>query len=466
MNEPIQRWLRGDGLTLAPAQRVSHTYVIGQPGMGKSFALESWAMQDIRAGRGVGVIDVHGDLFRNLVSRLALLAQTDPSLAERVVIIDPSDPTWTVGFNPLEPIPGVSRARQAWFLTDAIVKIWQIDPSESPRMLRLLSHTFLALSEHHLSLVDLPPFLCDSVWRGQLLQRTRDPALASYFQHEFPRSESAIQQWTTPVLNKVGPLIFDPDVRLMLGARSTIHFRQILDHERILLVNLSKGLLSEGNSALLGAFLMAQLQQAALSRADSGLRRPFYLYLDEFQNYTTDHIKDVLSESRKYSLSLVLAHQYLDQLPDDLRGAVLNTTGTLACFRVGHADASVLAKEIFPLDFLSNARADPRLRGWGRFLSPLIGEDGRSGTAEALAALLTNLKERQFWAKRRGPHRPVKQRTLEMPVPSPSHVLAQARQQLRATAGTRYGMLKTEARKQAKQRIHDQPQATRHYEKA
>src|SRR5207253_475749 len=142
-------------------------------------------------------------------------------------------------------------------------------------------------------------------------------------------------------------------------------FRKILDGNRVLLVNLTKGILGEGNSAMLGAFIVAHLQQAALSRADTRKREPFYLYLDEFQNYTTDNIKDILAESRKYGLSLILAHQYLKQLAGDLQAAVLNTAGTLACFRVGYQDASLLAREIFPPEFLRQPKQTMRFQRLG-----------------------------------------------------------------------------------------------------
>jgi hypothetical protein len=466
MNELVARWLVGDGMTLAASQRTTHAYVIGQPGTGKSFAMESWAMQDIRQGRGVGVMDVHGDVFYNMLARVALRAQIQPQLAERVVVIDPSNPIWTVGFNPLEAMPGVSPERLSSFLADVIVKIWKINPAESPRMMWLLTHTFQALAECGLSLLELPRFLSDRAWRISLLQHGRSRQVTDYFGYEFPKSDSAVPQWITPVLNKIGPLIHDPEIRLMLSGRSTFTFRKILDGELVLLVNLSKGMLTEGNSALLGAFFTAHLQQAALARAKTRLRRPFYLYLDEFQNYTTDNIKDVLSESRKYALSLTLAHQYLDQLSADLRGAVLNTTGTIACFRVGHADAAALAKEIFPPDFLSRYQPEQHLRGWGRFLSPFVEMDSSVAAQEALITLLTSLKMREFWVKRRGPYRPIKQRSLDMPVPTQSRELYGAVKQLLSISGARYGRLKTDAQKEQHEQHSTRAESTTSYEKA
>jgi hypothetical protein len=441
-------WRSGRGVELAEAQRATHTYIIGHPGVGKSRSIESAVMQDVAARRGLAVIDPHGELYDHLLLRISRLAATDPSVAERVVLFNPSDPVWTVGFNPLAPIPGVSMERLAWFLTDVIVKIWKIDASSAPRMVRLLTFTFLVLAECGLSLVELPRFLCDFSYRQLLVSRTKHQAAAEYFQFEFPTNPPSVHQWVTPVLNKIGPLIFDPDVRLMLSAGSIINMRRILDENRILLVNLSKGVLGEGNSNLLGAFIVAHLQQAALARANGNKRNLFFLYLDEFQNYTTDNIEDILSESRKYGLSLVLAHQYLDQLANDMRAAVLNTGGIIISFRVGYQDASVLAREIFPPGFLREMHQDLRFLRLGGFPLAYIQERNEAVGHDLAAALLTQLKSREFWIKQRGPRLPVKQRSLEMPDPPHDKDSLDARKMLLDSSGSLYGRRKSEVRKE------------------
>ncbi len=463
----LTRWLNDEGLHLSVAQRATHTHVIGQPGTGKSRALESWIIQDIAAGRGVGVLDPHGDLYQNLVFIIAEMAVQQPKLAERVILLDPNQPLWTVGFNPLEPIRGISQERLAWFLTDVIIKIWKIDAASAPRMLRLLTYTFLTLSEFRSSLVDLPRFLTDEDWRDNLVARTKHREVVDYFRYEFPTTPAAIQQWITPVLNKIGPLIFDPDVRLMLAAGSTINFRKIIDQKSVLLVNLAKGILGEGSSALLGAFIMAHLQQAALSRADSRQREPFFLYLDEFQSYTTDNIKDILAESRKYGLSLVLAHQYLNQLAEDLRGAVLNTAGTVACFRLGYHDAALLAREIFPPGVLQRSRFELKFARAGRYRMPYFREKKEELSHEALGAFLTQLRPREFWTKRRGAYEPVKQRTLDMPEPPLSPELFRLRKELVESSGQRYGRLKAQVREELKrERGNGHQHSTSYYEPA
>jgi|GEM_PF-982169 len=432
-------------VVLNPGARATHTIVIGQPGTGKSRALESWIMQDIKSGQGVGVIDPHGQLFDHILSRVAQLAEEDPSLAERVVIIDPLDKNYTVGFNPLEAIQGISSERLALFLTDVAIKIWSIDTSETPRMTQLLTYTFLALAELGLRIADFPRFLQDADWREELLARVTHPEVVSYFRFQFPKSTGGIQQWIAPALSRVGKLLLDNDLRLIFSAGSTINFRAMLDDGLILLVNLSKGHLTEGSSELLGAFIVAHLQKAALARLEDGVR-PFYLYLDEFQNYTTDNIKDILSETRKFGLPLVLAHQYLSQLSPTILNAVKNTTGTIASFRVGHDDAEWLSKELFPPGSVEVAPTDLKFKRIGRFsLFPFPQEESESLNHEERAALLTQLDNREFWVKRRGSYAPSMQRTFEMPVLK-SEALFKARVQLRDISGKRYGRLKEQVK--------------------
>ena len=432
---------------LPTAARATHTYIVGLPGVGKSKAIESFVLQDVLAGRGVGVIDPHGDLFRHLTHHLAACLGRYPEIARRLIIVDPCQPKWTVGLNPLLAVEGLSPERLSLFLTDVVVKIWRLDAVSAPRLVWLLTNSFLALSGLGLSLLDLPRFLLERDFREALLPRLPHEGVRSYFRFEFPKSDGAVHQWVTPVLNKMSGLLFDPEVRLMLAGRPTFNFRQVLDQQLVLLVNLPKGILGEGLSALLGAFIVAHLQKAALARADSQTRQPYYLYLDEFQNYTTDNIQDILTESRKYGLSLTLAHQYLDQLPSDLRSAVLNTTGTILCFRVGYHDAYRLAKEIFPgPDFLTRIEKEVKLRRLGRMPFPMVEEREEPLGWEGLALQIANLPQREFWVRRRGPYEPLQQRTLELPDPPATPALAEDLAALLDAAGQRYGRLKSDAR--------------------
>jgi len=434
----------GHGL-LTNRARATHTWVIGQPGTGKSRALESWILQDILAGRGVGVIDPHGDLFDHLLARVAQLAERQPEMAERVVIIDPCDPDWAVGFNPLQPVDGLAEERVAWFLTDVVLKIWQVDSTAAPRMVWLLVNSFLALSELGLTLADMPRFLRDTAWRESLLIRVTNAQAQAYFRRDFPRSEAAINQWVQPVINKIGAFTFDPDVRAIVGQpRSTISFRQILDRQLVVLVNLPKGVMGEENSRLLAAFLVAQFQKAALSRADVRAREPFYLYLDEFQNYTTDNIQEVLSESRKYALSLVMAHQYLAQLNANLRTAVLNTAGTIISFRVGYHDALELAREMFPIP-VSVTHKELHFIPTGGWPIPYFREKREAVTIAEVAALFTQLQPRTFWVKKRGEPWPTQQRSLTVSDPPSNPEIREAMAGLRALSASHYGRAKAQA---------------------
>ncbi|MDK2981131.1 MAG: hypothetical protein PWQ55_1478 [Chloroflexota bacterium] len=429
MND-FTNWLMGHNeIALSDQQRATHTYVIGQSGTGKSRALESWILQDIAAGHGVGVIDPHGELYQHLVARLA----AHPKVWPRVILFDPLDADWTVGFNPLERVGGTASERLASTMTDVTLKVWRIDSASAPRMVWLLSNTFLALVELNLTLLDLPRFLLDADYREGLIARITQPAVRQYFENEFPKTERGSLQWVTPVLNKLGNLLFDPDIRLIFGSQNTFDFRRAMDERLIFLAHLPKGILGEGSSALLAAFLVAHIQRSALSRADCQRRPPFYLYLDEFQNYTTGNIIDILSESRKYALSLTLAHQFLDQLPNELCQAVLNTSGTMACFRVGYHDARSLAKEIFPSpDFQYRVQLRASLS------IPYIQQIGWEG----LALELANLQPRQFWYRRRGPYIPIKQHTYSMPDPVYTRALKDQIKALRDCSGSLYGRRK------------------------
>ncbi len=408
-------------------------------------------MQDIEAGHGVGVIDPHGDLFRNLLIRLSFR----PQVWERIVIIDPCDPDWVTTFNPLEAVSDYSQERLSLFLTDIIGKIWKLDLASAPRTMWLLSNTFLALSNLNLTMLHLPRFLLDREYRENLIPRLTNPSALSFFRYEYPNTVSSAHQWASPVLNKIGNLIFDPDISLMLAGKSRISFREILDRQLILLVNLPKGIIGEGVSALMGAFIVAHLQKAGLTRANSNNRIPFYLYLDEFQNYTTDNIKDILSESRKYSLSMTLVHQYLEQLTPDIRNALLNTAGAIACFRVGYQDGYQLAKEIFPSqDFHKSVIKGKMFIPYASLIQRFIGQKDSSGWV-GLTESLSGLRFREFWFKQRGFQRPTKQKTLDMALPRMTNEIQRSIRSLIATSGNLYSRSKSLVRQEIALFNHD-----------
>jgi len=431
-----------------PIERQTHTYVIGQPGTGKSRLLESWIMQDILAGNGLCVIDPHGDLFQALLRQIALL----PQVWKKVVIIDPCDQEWAVNINPLTTFPGIPTERIAAFLTDILLKIWKTNATEAPRMTWLMINSFIALSELSLTLPDLPAFLLDREYRERLLPGMKNSNALFYFQHEYPGTVSSANQWAAPLLNKLGGILFDPDICPLFVAGTALNFRKLIDDRNIILVNISKGTLGENTSALLGAFIVAQLQKAALSRSDQSHRSPFYLYLDEFQNYTTDNIQDILSESRKYALSLILANQYLDQLSPEIRAAILNTAGTLVSFRIGYADAREMSRLIFPSLEASRTISTgySPLPGTSRLFSLFDRVLQPGGTQEKTISQLTDLYDREFWARSRREKEQVRCKSFTMQDGQNSSDIEARVKTLRMASGRHFGYPKGKARSTGK----------------
>ena len=442
-------------MILGQRVRSTHTYVIGATGAGKSRAMETWILQDARRGRGFGVIDPAGDLFSHSLSRLAILLAGKPDLLERVVIVNPLDPQWMVGFNPLEILPGEVPERKAKFLADVITKVWRADPLIVTRMRRLMYHTFLALMGLGLTLLELPDFLVDEDFRGPLLANLEDKELERYWAKEFPKSFRDRTVWMQSTLNRLGDLVTDPDIRLMVGQlKSTINFRETMDRGLILLVNTPKGILGEQNTYLLDAFFLAQIQQAAMSRADmpESRRNPFYLYLDEFQNYTTEGIHEILAESRKYGLSLIVAHQFLGQLRDVpvLKEAILNTVGNTVCFQVGPEDAAELAPIIFNPDLNTVKDRQLQFHNLGGVPIPHFRKTYRPllEVREALSQKLKELDPRYFWYKRRGVGKPRHFRSLDASDPILCEADQERLRQLIEMAGRKYARLKGEVKRE------------------
>ena len=431
------------GTIMRSSQRQTHVHIIGQPGTGKSRLIESWFIQDVLTGNGTGIIDPHGDLFNHLIARIA----TYPQVWNRVIIINPCDPKWAVPINPLVTTGGNATARMAWFLTDIILKIWSLKMSEAPRMAWMMGNTFSALAELNLPLTFLPRFLLDIDYRDKQILKIRNNETRSYFENEFPQTANNVRQWAGPLLNKMGEFLYDPDIRCLLCGTSSLDFRQVMDDGCILLVNIPKGILGENASALLGAFIVAQMQKAALARANNPSRKPFYLYLDEFQNYTTDNITDILSEARKYALSLIIANQYLSQLSPDIREAVLNTAGTLVSFRIGYNDAGKLARHIFPSpDFLESKKIAFNLKGSGLLPRLRIREESTDEGWEVCTQALAGLPKRYFWIRYRANQIPVRFKSLDMPDPPMSNEMNSLISDLVDTSGIRYATLKKDIR--------------------
>lgn len=334
--------------------RRRHMYLIGKTGMGKTTLLENMVIGDIRAGHGVGVVDPHGEFAEKMLSFVP------KERAKDVIYFNPSDIEFPIAFNPIERIAVSHRHLVASGLMGVFKKIWP--DVWSARMEYILNNSLLTLLEFpDATLLDVMKLLSDKDYRKKVVDQLQDPVIKAFWVNEFARYAQKFEtEATAAIQNKVGKFVSNPLVRHILGqSRSSLDFRKAMDEEKILIFNLSKGLIGEDNSALLGSMIITKLQLAAMSRVDISeeQRKDFYLYVDEFQNFATDSFANILSEARKYRLSLILAHQYIGQLVHDLnhkvRDAVFGNVGTIVAFRVGAEDAEFLEKEFEP-DFMTN----------------------------------------------------------------------------------------------------------------
>jgi hypothetical protein len=328
------------GITL-PDRRF-HFYAIGRTGTGKSTLLFSKIVQDLRAGRGVGVIDPHGDLAESLLPFIPGHRQND------LVYINPADLNYPVGLNLLEPVEESERHLVAANLLSIFHKLWS--DSWGPRLEHLLRNAFLVLLDYPEStLLHLVRLLNDEPFRNRVVKRCRDPLVRNYWQQEFaaypPR---LLPEIISPAQNKVGAYLSNRPLRNMLSqSRTRVNIQQLMDDGGILIVNLAKGRIGEDAANLLGSLLVTKVQLSAMARArlPEDQRRDFYFYADEFHNFTTGSFADILSEARKYRLNLTIANQGLFQLDKNIRDAVLANVGTLVIFRVGPEDARILGSE-------------------------------------------------------------------------------------------------------------------------
>jgi hypothetical protein len=326
------------------ADRRAHLYVIGKTGTGKSTLLETLIRQDIARNEGVALLDPHGDLAEKVLADIPEKRQGD------LLYLDPiaSQP---LGFNPLENVPPLKRPLAAAGLLEVFKKIWA--DSWGPRLEHILRNALLALLDQpSATLADVLRLLTDSAFRRHVASRIQNPHVRMFWVEEYEGYPARFRaEAIAPIQNKVGAFLTNPILHRIVGrATSSFDLRKVMDEGKILIVNLAKGKIGEDAAALLGAMLVSKLSLAALSRAEMPERdrRDFYLFLDEFQNFTTLSLASMLSELRKYRVTMVLAHQYLAQLDLPIRNAILGNVGTIISFRVGMEDAEILAKEFYP----------------------------------------------------------------------------------------------------------------------
>lgn len=330
--------------------RRAHMYLIGKTGTGKSTLLETMIRQDISAGRGFALLDPHGDLAEKV--RAAIPEERRGDLIDFYV----PDTRRPLGFNPLAQVPSEKRPLVGAGLLEVFRKIWA--DSWGPRLEHILRNCLLTLLDQpEASLADILRLLDNSTFRSYAVGRVRNGQVRDFWLREYAHYPTRFQmEAIAPIQNKVGAFITDPRLqKILTQPRSSFDLRRVMDERKILIVTLSKGLIGEDASTLLGALLVAMIGFAGQSRADIPLeeRRDFYVYLDEFHAFTTESLATMLAELRKYRVNLILAHQYLTQVELPVRDAILGNVGTVIAFRLGLPDAEILAKEFAP-EFSAN----------------------------------------------------------------------------------------------------------------
>ena len=326
--------------------RSRHMYIIGQTGAGKSGTLSLLALSDIFHNQGYAIIDPHGDFA---IDNMKFIPA---SRVKDVIYFNPADTAFPLGFNPLEVYDPNMKSNVSSEVIGVLKRMFA--ESWGPRLEYILRYTILALLDRpETTMLDITRMLTDKKFRKDTLTYCQDTVVLQFWTIEFNSWTEKFQaEAIAPILNKVGAFTANPIIRNIIGQpKSTFNIREIMDDGKILVVNLSKGLLGEDNSGILGAFLVTKIQLAAMSRSDIPKiedRRPFYLYVDEFQNFATDSFATILSEARKYGLNLTVANQYITQMSDTVRGAVFGNVGTMISFRVSADDAPILSKQFEP----------------------------------------------------------------------------------------------------------------------
>ncbi len=326
------------------SDRGRHLYILGQTGVGKSGLLELLTISDIQSPYGFAVIDPHGDYA------LSILRRIPAARAKDVVYFNPADMDFPVAFNPMEVSDPKLRTHTVSELIGVLKRMFE---SWGPRLEYILRYSLLALLEYpDATMLDITRILTDKVFRKEVMSHVSDPVVRNFWLVEFATwNDRFAAEAVAPVLNKVGAFTANPIVRNIIGQpKSSFNIRKIMDERKILVVNLSRGLVGEDNAALLGALLVTKIQLASMSRADIPVdeRIPFYLYVDEFQHFATDSFATILSEARKYALNLTVANQYIAQMSQEVKDAVFGNVGSMIAFRMGADDARGMQRYFEP----------------------------------------------------------------------------------------------------------------------
>lgn len=345
------------------ADRFHHIYVIGKTGTGKTTLLHTMLASDIAAGYGSALLDPHGDLAERIK------ADFPKDQLKRLIYLDPAAPDCRLSYNPLMRTSAALRPLVASGLLDVFRMMWS--DAWGPRMEYMFRNALLALLDQpHATLPDILRLLNDKTYRAEVIRHIQNGPVKRFWIKEYPRYSVRFQaDAIAPIQTKVGALLADPRLyAFFTGTQNPLRLRAVMDEGNVLIINLSKGRLGSDSTRLVGGVLTTMLSLAAFSRANvaEADRRPFFIYVDEFQTFTTLMIAEMLAELRKMGVAMIMAHQYLHQLETDIHHAVLGNAGTLISFRVSAADAAYLAKEFEPkftrLDLINLANFSIYLR--------------------------------------------------------------------------------------------------------
>ncbi|MFH0834017.1 MAG: DUF87 domain-containing protein [Patescibacteria group bacterium] len=345
--------------------RRRHVYIIGKTGMGKSTLLENMIISDIRSGKGVAVVDPHGDLADTILDNIPSSRTND------VIVFDPADRDFPVAFNMLENIdPGMNSV-----VASGLVGIFKKLYAESwgPRLEYILRNTILSLLEcEGMTMLGIPRILVDQDFRRKVVRQIQDPIVKKFWTEEFEKmSEKQRIEAISPIQNKVGQFLSSSIIRNIVGQpKSMIDLRFAMDKKKIFVCNLSKGRIGEDNSSLLGSMIITKFQLDAMSRSNipEKERVDFYLYVDEFQNFATDAFATILSEARKYRLNLTMANQYIAQMPEEVSDAVFGNVGSLLAFQVGFDDAEYISQQFSEVALPTDLVQLPKYNLYGKLL--------------------------------------------------------------------------------------------------
>ena len=337
-----QGWGDPQTFGIAAVDERQHLYIIGKTGSGKTTLLRNLILQHIAQGHGVGVIDPHGDLAEELLNHIP------PNRSDHLVYFNPGDLEFPVGLNVIGSVAPDDRHLVASGIVAAFKGIWR--DSWGPRLEYILYNAASALLEcRNQTLLGVNRLLTDDHYREKIIRQVKDPFIRAFWAEEYANYDERFKREAiAPIQNKIGQFLLNPVVRNILGqVKKKVDLSFVMDNGRLFIANLSKGQLGHDKANLLGSLLVTQFQLGAMARANrpESERRDFYLFIDEFQNFSTDAFASILAEARKYRLCLTLSHQYIDQLSEPIRQAVFGNVGTLVAFRIGYTDAEVMTKE-------------------------------------------------------------------------------------------------------------------------